>query len=114
MPKVPIINYPTNLAQKRKKRIQRVKDHAKDIDFRTRQQRSEEWRGEFNKWIDDLMLHQDSPYAQVQLPLLAEIQHGLETDPAETIRWMKEIKEESDAKRMLISSVLWLVEVPDK
>lgn len=110
MPKVPDLTYPTKLAEKRKKRIQRIKDHAKDIDFRTRQQRSEDWRGEFKKWTDDLMLHQDSLYAKVQLPLLAEIQHGLETDPTETIKWMKEIKEESDAKRMLISSVLWLVE----
>lgn len=110
MPKVPDLNYPTKIAEKRKKRIQRVKDHAKDIDFRTREQRSIEWQKDFKKWTEDLMLHQDSTYAQIQLPLLAEIENGLLTEPEYTIRWMKEIKEESDAKRFLISSVLWLID----
>lgn len=109
MVKVPDLKYPTKVAERRKKRIQRVKDHAKDIDFRTRQQRSEDWQSEFKKWTEDLMLHQDSVYAQVQLPLLAEIEHGLLTDPEETIKWLKEQRDELDARRMLIASVLWLV-----
>lgn len=131
MPTIPQLNFPTipykkgtikitklkirNKAKKQKK----IKEHLKDIDFRTRQQRSNDWQKEINYWIEDLLKHQDSIYAQVQLPILGEIHDGLLNDSAGTIEWVKIIHgeatstdETSNAIRMVCGSVLWLVDTP--
>lgn len=114
MVKIPELNFPT-IAKKRSfktnslKKYKKIKEHRKDIDFRTRKQRYLEWEKDIKYWLEDLEKH-DNEFSRIQLPLLHSIYEGLLTDTKATVEWIKVLSTENDyPTRYLALSLKWLL-----
>jgi hypothetical protein len=96
---------------KRRKKVK--KEHLKDIDFRTRRKRQDEWQIDWGRWLDDLQKRK-GVVAKTQEELLTEWWQKVEIDPEtateyiETQRAEANIKTEKGlAKYLLACSCLW-------